>query len=106
MNAKSKEIDVAKNFKLIEWLKAELVESVAVFFKSLTTTKKEVTSDALATIIIITYLLGRRVGVSFDNIDTQLKNKLNTSIEDSHEVEEWYGDLSELLAYFENKKRW
>ncbi|HBQ87205.1 MAG TPA: hypothetical protein DD811_12130, partial [Syntrophomonas sp.] len=62
-------------------------------------------NDALASIIIITYLLGRRVGVSFSNLDRTVKDKLNVSIKEAREVERWYNDLFELSNYLENKKR-
>lgn len=105
MNARGKEIDIAQNFKIIEWLKAELIDAIAVLFKSLIKTGSEAKNDALASIIIITYLLGRRVGVSFSSVDGKIKDKLNTSIKKAQEVEQWHSDLSELLNYLESRKR-
>jgi hypothetical protein len=54
---------------------------------------------------VVSYLLGKRVGVSFSTVDNKVKAQLTTNINDGHEVERWYGDLSELLHYLENKKR-
>ncbi len=108
MNIKNKELDIATNLKVVEWLKAELVESVAALLKSLVKTGSDASSDALATIIIVCYILGRRVGISFQAIDMRIKHKINSSINDAHEIEQWYGDLSELQKYMErkeNKKR-
>lgn len=102
---KHKEIDIAKNLRTIEWLKSELIDGVAVLFKSLLKTGSEATSDALSSIIIISYILGKRLGVSFQSIDAKIKAKLNSQIKDEHELEEWYGDLSDLLMYMEAKKR-
>lgn len=102
---KHKEIDIAKNLRTIEWLKAELIEGVAVLFKSLLKTGSDATSDALSSIIMITYILGKRLGISFQSIDAKIKTKLNNQIKDKHELEEWYGDLSDLLKYMEGKKR-
>jgi len=102
---RSGEIDVAQNLKVIEWLKAELVDSVGELFKSLLKTGNSMKVDALATIIIITYLLGRKVGISFKTIDMEVKSKLNTSINESHEIKGWYTDLLELLNHLENNKR-
>ncbi len=104
MKAKNREIDIATNLRVVEWLKTELLDSVAVLFKSLLKSGSDATSDALATIIIVTYILGRRVGVSFQAIDMRLRYKLNTSINEAHEIEQWYGDLSELQKYLENKE--
>lgn len=108
MSERNKEIDIATNIKIVEWLKTELLDSVAALFKSLIKSSNDATNDTLATIIIISYLLGRRVGVSFQSIDIALKNKLENSIYGAHEIEQWYGDLSELQNYLEkkeNKKR-
>ncbi len=99
------QIDIAKSLRIIEWLKAELVESVAALFKALLKTGDEAISDCLGSIIITTYILGKRVGVSFQHIDFKVESKLKLSINEAHEVEQWYGDLSALLAYLENKKK-
>lgn len=105
MASKNREIDVAKNLKIIEWLKAEMVDSVGALFKALLKTGNEAAADALAAIIVVAYLLGKRVGVSFYTVDSKVKAQLMANINDGHEVERWYGDLSELLHYIENKKR-
>lgn len=105
MKNKSKEIDITRNMKVIEWLKAELVDSVGALFKALLKTGNNGKSDALATIIIITYLLGHKIGISFSHIDMKIKSKLGTSLDASYEEEQWYSDLTELLNYLENKKR-
>ncbi|MGE5396407.1 MAG: MazG-like family protein [Chitinophagales bacterium] len=98
-------MDIAKNLRVIEWLKAELVESVAALFKALMKTGEDAISDCLATIMITTYILGKRTGVSFQHIDLQMESKLRVSIGEAHEVENWYGDLSALLGYLESKKK-
>jgi len=103
--SKTREIDVAKNLKIIEWLKAELVDSVGALFKALLKTGNDAAADALAAIIVVTYLLGKRVGVSFYTVDTRVKAHLLANINSGHEVERWYGDLSDLLHYIENQKR-
>jgi len=99
-----KEIDITTNLKIVEWLKAELVDTVAVLLKSLLKAGNDATVDALATLIIITYILGRRVGISFQIIEMRVKHKLNSSIADAHEIEQWYGDLTQLQKYLENKE--
>lgn len=102
---RKKDLDIAQNLKIVEWLKSELIESVAALFKSLLKTGSDATIDALATIIIVTYLLGNRVGISFQSIDNKLRDKLNISIRESTEVDEWNTGLTELLTYLEKKKR-
>ncbi|HHW61778.1 MAG TPA: hypothetical protein GX404_07725 [Syntrophomonadaceae bacterium] len=108
MVIKNNEVDMATNLRVIEWLKTELLDAVSTLFRSLLKNSKEMTADALATIIISTYLLGSRVGISFHTIDFIIKHKLNNSINEVHEIEPWYGDLTELKQYMESinqKKR-
>lgn len=104
MGVRIRDINIAKNLRVIEWLKAELVESVAALFKSLMRGGEDAISDALATIIITTYILGRRVGITFQHVDMKVQGKLRLSINEAHEVEKWYGDLSGLLKYLEEDK--
>jgi hypothetical protein len=100
---RKKEFDTENNTKVIEWLKAELVDNVAVLLKSLLRTGSEVTSDALATIIIIVYILGRRLGINFRIIDLNVRHKLNSSLNEIHDVE-WGDDLRQLQTYLESKE--
>lgn len=103
-----READITTNLKIIEWLKADLVEAVGTLMKAMLKAGNDATTDALATLIIIAYVLGRRLGISFQLIEMRIKLKLNNSINDTHEIEEWYDDLTHLQKYLEgkeNKKR-
>jgi predicted transcriptional regulator len=106
LKGKVKELDIAQNLKTIEWLKAELVDSVAALFKALLQKGNDAIQDAASSIVIITYLLARRVGVTFSVLDQAIKEKLSNSIKESEEIGSWSGDLSELYKYLESKKRW
>ncbi len=104
LNLKS-QMDLAKNIRIVEWLKAELLESVAALFKALLKTSDEAISDCLASIVISTYILGKRVGINFSYIDFKVESKLKLSINDIHEVETGFEDLKSLLVHLENKKK-
>ncbi len=106
MKGRIKELDIAQNLKTIEWLKAELIDSVAMLFKSLLQKGNGAIQDAAGTIIIITYLLAKRVGVDFTLLDQAIREKLGNSIKDSEEIAGWSDDLSELYKYLEGRKRW
>lgn len=105
MRARAREIDIAKNLKVIDWLKAELIDAVAELFKSLLKSSSDAVCDALATIVILAYILGQKVGVSFAAVDSKIRHKLHISLDDSLGGEEWLGNLSELLGYLEKTKR-
>ena len=98
-----KEVDIARGIRMIEWLKAELVDGLATLFKALVKNSGEMIGDALATIIMTCYFLGKRLGVSFQQLDQGFKEKLRSHLEADHQLEKWYGDISGLLHYMDEK---
>ncbi|MFZ5645037.1 MAG: MazG-like family protein [Bacillota bacterium] len=99
------EPDIAKNIRVVDWLKADLLSSISALYKGMLRGSEERLLDALSGIIVTCYVLGRRLGYNFSKIDVAVEAKLRKGIEDSHEVEKWYGDLSLLLAYLVDRKR-
>ena len=108
LSVRKKEMDPNSNLRVIEWLKAELVDTMAQLLKSLLRTGSDATVDALATLIILAYVLGRRLGISFQIIEMRIKHKLNHTINEATETDRKDGDLFLLQNYLEgkeNKKR-
>ncbi|WP_066506803.1 MazG-like family protein [Abyssisolibacter fermentans] len=101
------DVDITKNIKVIEWLKCELLASVSSLFDLLVhevQQSQEVIIDVLANIIFVTYLLGKRLGISFEKIDAKIQSKIKLKIVEEHKIEKWYGDLSFLLEHFKRKR--
>ena len=99
--------DVTKNVKIIEWMKKELILSVGDVFDLIFKGVKpldEALQDTLANIIMITYLLAKRLGISFSEIDYKIKEKIRIGIDQNHSVESWYGDFSNLKKHMENRE--
>ena len=99
--------DVTKNVKIIEWMKKELILSVGDVFDLIFKGVKpldEALQDTLANIIMITYLLAKRLGISFSEIDYKIKEKIRIGIYQNHSVESWYGDFSNLKKHMENRE--
>ena len=99
--------DVTKNVKIIEWMKKELILSVGDVFDLIFKGVKpldEALQDTLANIIMITYLLAKRLGISFSEIDYKIKEKIRIGIDQHHSVESWYGDFSNLKKHMENRE--
>lgn len=97
-----REFDIAKNIKLIEWLKSEILTSVAELFRLLANGVKgsqEVMADCLASIVVACYLLARRLGVHYGTIDQMIQKKIRLGMLEEHDVEKYYGDLSELRQH-------
>jgi len=99
--------DITKNVKIIEWMKKELILSVGDVFDLIFKGVKpldEALQDTLANIIMITYLLAKRLGISFSEIDYKIKEKIRIGIDQNHSVESWYGDFSNLKKHMENRE--
>ena len=99
--------DVTKNVKIIEWMKKELILSVGDVFDLIFKGVKpldEALQDTLANIIMITYLLAKRLGISFSEIDYKIKEKIRIGIDQNHSLESWYGDFSNLKKHMENRE--
>ena len=99
--------DITRNVKIIEWMKNEILISVSDLFNVLFKGVKsvdETLQDILANIIMITYLLAKRLGISFNEIDYKIKEKIKIGIEQNHSVENWYGDFSNLKKHMENRE--
>ena len=64
--------DITKNVKIIEWIKNEILISVSDLFNLIFKGVKPIDDklqNTLANIIMLTYLLGKRLSISFDEID-------------------------------------
>ena len=103
-----KEIDITRNIRIIEWLKSELLTDVANLYKALVNGMKEEihdsVSDTLSNIILICYLLGRRLGISYNAIEMKIENKVKLGLIENHDVEKHYGDLSELAKHLNSSR--
>lgn len=98
-------VDIARSIRVIEWLKAELIGTISALFKAMIKNSEGAIEDALASIIVTVYVMARRLGVSFAQVDVRMESKIGNAIREKHEVEDWYGDLTALSRYLGDKKR-
>jgi hypothetical protein len=104
----NEEFDITGSIRIIEWLKTELLESVTSLFKILlkgARAGQDAILDCLAGIIILTYLLARRLGVEFSSVDMKVQNKLKVGIIEEDSIEKDHGDLTRLLGYIRERKQ-
>ncbi|HHV95862.1 MAG TPA: hypothetical protein GXX37_05230 [Clostridiaceae bacterium] len=103
-----KDIDITRNIKIIEKLKSELLTDVANLFRVLVNGVKEelhdAIADALSNIILICYLLGRRLGVSYNSIELKIDSKIRLGLVENDDIEKYYGDLSELAKHLNSNR--
>lgn len=101
-------IDITGNIKMIERLKSELLVDIANLFRILVNDVKEELhesiSETLANIILICYLLGRRLGLSYNAIEMKMESKIRLGLLDSNNSEKYHGDLSELAKHLNSSR--
>jgi hypothetical protein len=103
-----REIDITRNIKLIEWLKSELLTDMANLFRVLVNGMSEeihdLIAETLSNIILISYLLGKRLGISYNAIEMKMHAKIKLGLVEDHDVEKYYGDLSELSRHLDGSR--
>lgn len=108
MGLYDKEIDITRNIKMIEWLKSELLTDIANLFRTLVNGAREELhesiSETLSNIILICYLLGRRLGISYNAIEMKIQNKIRLGLIEDDNIEKHYGDLSELAKHLNSSR--
>ncbi|WHH57552.1 MazG-like family protein [Petroclostridium sp. X23] len=108
MSLFDRDLDITRNIKMIEWLKSELLTDIAALFKALMNGMKDDAQDILAetisNLIVICYLLGKRLGISYHMIDLKMEDKLRLGIIEGHELEKSYKDLSELSKHLNSTR--
>ena len=98
-------MNVASNAKMIEVLKAELIgEAADVIRVTLPSGGRDALLDTLGSTVLLAYVLARRCGISFAELDADVTQKTQDGIDDDHKLELIYGDLSLLKKHFESGK--
>lgn len=105
MSSNNPDINIVKNVRIIEWLKAEIVTGIGTLFKAMVKNNEEAILESLAWLITGCYFLGKRLGFSYTKIDTRIEQKLSSPTMQDHELEEWYGDISNLEHYFRERNK-
>ena len=93
-------LDVTRNLRVIENLKSELLEGIAALYRHLADPvledTRDIAADTLSEMIVISYLLGKRLGVDFATMDRHISKKIRLGLINEKEIEKYFGDLSEL----------
>lgn len=95
--------DIARRVKVIEWSKAELLDAVSRLFRATVQGPEDSVLESLGTVLLAAYLLAPRLGINYTRLDLQLEALVKHHLEQGHQVEEWYGDLSNLSRYLEGR---
>jgi hypothetical protein len=102
------DFDITRNIRLIEWLKSEMLNSVAKVFSLLagsTKSSQEALIGYLGDIIVACYLLGKRLGIHYALLDQTIEDQIRLGIIEGNDIEKSYGDLSELQRHLRESRR-
>lgn len=100
----SQESDIVKTMRLIEGLKADLINNIGDLYKAMAQNSEVAIKEALARLIIYGYVLGKRLGVEFADLDEIIKHKLNEYSKNNDALENRFGDFSKLKRFLEQKR--
>ncbi|MBU5349567.1 MazG-like family protein [Virgibacillus sp. LDC1] len=98
-----KDLDVAKRAKVIEWLKTEVIDNVSRLFKALWEGSTTKVGDSLVSLMMSSYILGRRLGLTYRDLDDLLLEKLKKHKQEGHQLEDWYQDISALEEHLRKR---
>ncbi len=100
--------DIGRNLKIIDFLKCELLNTVALLFETMIKgikNSQELILECLTNILLVTYVLGKRLGFDYLVLDKKLEEKIKLSVLEDHHLETWYGDLSNLKDHLNNYRK-
>ncbi len=95
-------IDIFSNMRVIESYKSYLLSAVADLFTTMTKgglAGMDEVVDELADITMLSYLLGKRLGVNYGAIDDKMLKKLKLGVVEENNIEKEYQDYSKLMSY-------
>ena len=98
--------DIAQKAHLINVIKSQLLSEVSGVFKaSLLTDGKDELLDTIANSILLSYVLARRCGITYEEIDAKMADKVRLGILEEHKLEKNYQDLSALKNHIAARKQ-
>lgn len=103
MSRPERGMQFAKNIRVIDWLKTEVLDQIANLFKGLHHANQNMIMDSLSSLLVTIYVLARRMGLPFRELDQAVTTKLREHVSDGHQLEQWYGDLSTLDEYLRKR---
>lgn len=100
----SQESDIVRTMRLIEGLKADLVTGIGALYKALADGSVDRVRELLAAVVVRCYVLGKRLGINFADLDEAVKQQAEACGKTNHDVEVRFGDFSKLSRHLENKR--
>jgi len=101
------ELDIIGNIKLIESYKNYLLSSVADLFMTMGKGSRmdmDEAKDELSEIILLSYLLGKKLGMDYSSIDETVVRRLKLGLAEGKAMEQKCQDYSSLISYIKSQR--
>lgn len=96
----TRESDMIRKIRLLEWLKAELAVRLGEVMRAITLGQRLSMADALARMVVSCYVLGRHLGIGYEQLDEAITHHLDEPLDaEKQKTEEWCGDYRALRRY-------
>ena len=96
-------LNITTNIRAIENIKSEILQEISKLYVRLAdfedTNLYENVSGSIATIVAMDYILARRIGLDFQTVDEKISELTAIAADNGHELEEAFGDMSELRSH-------
>lgn len=95
--------DILRKLRFIEWLKAELASHLASLLHAIAKNSERAIAEALAALVVTSYVLGRRLGISFAALDEEIAIWLSKYTNREQDIKTWTGDYTELERHLRRR---
>jgi hypothetical protein len=99
------EVNIVKNVKTIELIKAEMITALGDLFKAMVKNSEEGVVNALSNLVLGCYFLGKRLGIPFTKLDSEIYHRLASPELQDVDLEKWFGDVTSLQQYANERFR-
>jgi len=98
--------DIIKNIRLIDRLKYGILKWIAQLFRGLYNGPEKMIHEALSELVIYSYILGSKVGISFTRLDQGINDKARVYLKEQENLENIIPaeDVLLFLRYRESHK--
>ncbi len=94
---------ISTNLRAVETIKSEVLSEVSRLYKLMAVCDDidgyDDVEETLAAIIAMSYILGKRLGMGYGGIDSKIYELLTLGIDNNHELELEFSDMSELRKH-------
>lgn len=100
-------MEISGNIQAIDTIKSEILTEIVNLHRTLAGCDEvedyDTVSDEIAAIVAMDYILAKRLGIGYGSIDNRINDLLTSAIENNHELELEFSDMSELRKYISKR---